>query len=141
MHGAKKERHELVDTLAGLPVFAGAARADLEDLAGAGRVVTLPAGWTIMASDTPGDSVYVLLAGETVVRRGTQLLAEVGPGAVVGEAALIDGKLRSATVSAKSPIRVLRIGYDEMTALLGRRPALRPLVFAGYEQRHLPTDG
>ncbi len=140
MHAAKKERQQLVATLAELPVFAGAAGADLEELAAAGRVVSLPAGWTIMASDTPADSVYLLLSGETVVKRGSEVLAQVGPGAVIGEAALIDGTLRSATVSAKTPVRVLRVGYDEMTALLGRRPDLKTRVYAGYAERHLPQD-
>ncbi|MDP9101545.1 MAG: cyclic nucleotide-binding domain-containing protein [Actinomycetota bacterium] len=137
---AKKERREVVATLAALPLFQETPADELEELVAAGRVVSLPAGWTMIATDTPADSVYVLLSGTTVVKRGEAVIAEVGAGAVVGEAALIDGRLRNATVSAATPVRVLRVGYDEMTDLLARRPALRQRVYAGYAQRHLSGD-
>ncbi len=137
MHAARKERHELIATLASLPRFADAPPEELDALAAAGRVVSLPAGWTIIAGDTPADSVYLMLRGQTVVQRGGERLAEVGPGSVVGEAGLRDHALRSATVSTTVPVTVLRVGYPEMAALLERHPGLAARVYADYDRRHL----
>lgn len=58
----------------------------------------------------------------------------------MGEAALLDGRLRNASVVALSAVRVLRIGYDEMTALLERRPGLRSVVQREHDSHALPAQ-
>ena len=135
----KKERREVAATLRQLPLFAPCSQDDLEALAGAGRLLHLHAGWTIMAADTPADSAYFLVEGSTTVSRGGQPLAELGAGAVIGELALLDGRLRSATVTASTDVTMLRIGYDELTPLLASRPVLREVVQAEYDRKHLAT--
>ena len=135
----KKERREVAATLRSLPLFDPCTPADLEALAGAGRLLHLHAGWTIMAADTPADSVYVLVDGTTCVRRGSEVLAHLGAGAVIGENALIEGRLRTATVSAETDVTMLRIGYDELRPLLDARPALQAVVQREYDRKHLPV--
>lgn len=136
---AKKDRRETAATLRGLPLFEPCSTGDLEMLAGAGRLLHLHAGWTIMAADTPADSLYVLVEGTTAVRRGQQLLAHLGPGSVIGETALLEGRLRTATVSAETDVTMLRIGYDELGPLLDARPILKQVVQGEYDRKHLPT--
>ena len=136
---AKKERREVAATLRGLDLFAPCSQQDLEALAGAGRLLHLHAGWTIMAVDTPADSAYVVVEGTTVVRRGADVLAHLGPGTVLGENALLEGRLRTATVSAESDVTMLRIGYDELTPLLDQRPTLKAVIQGEYDRKRLPV--
>jgi CRP/FNR family transcriptional regulator, cyclic AMP receptor protein len=136
---AKKERREVATALQALPLLAGVPGKDIEALADAGRLLRLHAGWTIMAADTPADSAYVVVDGTTCVRKGEVVLAHLGAGAVIGESALIEGRLRTATVSAETDVTMLRIGYDELRPLLASRPALQQAIQGEYDRKHLPV--
>lgn len=136
---AKKERREAAAALQALPLFADVPRADLEALAGAGRLLHLHAGWTIMAADTPADSAYVVVEGTTCVRKGADVLAHLGAGSVIGESALLEGRLRTATVSAETDVTMLRIGYDALRPLLDARPSLSRVVQGEYDRKRLPA--
>ena len=59
---------------------------------------------------------------------GTDRVAVVGPGEVIGEAALRHGKLRSATVTTVGRAEVLHIARNEVVRLLEEIPALRELM-------------
>jgi hypothetical protein len=76
------------------------------------EVVNQPAGTTLVRQGTPGDAVFLLLDGVLAVEVDGTRLAEVGPGAVVGERALLEGGQRTATLIAVTPIRVARAGAD-----------------------------
>lgn len=124
----REEREETVRILSALPTFAGVPAADLAALAAVSRRLHLRAGWTIMAADTPADSAYVIVDGTTVVTQGETVLTHLGPGSVVGEVAMLQGRLRTATVTAQTPLTVLRLGYDDFAPLLADHPALKAVV-------------
>ena len=119
-HKLSKELDALTDELGTVPAFDGLDRKSLSALAAAGRVVHLPSGWAIVSEDTPADSVYVLLEGETEVRHGSEVVATVAGGSLVGEAALIDHRRRNASVISTSPVRALRLNYDDLPAVFSR---------------------
>lgn len=54
----------------------------------------------------PGDELYLLLDGVLVADVDGEEVAEIGPGAIVGEAALLVGGTRTATLSARTRCRV-----------------------------------
>lgn len=72
-----------------------------------------PAGARIFAEGEPGDCAYSIEEGRVEVstlRKGEPLvLAELGPGDIFGEMALIDNKVRSASVTALTETRLLVI--------------------------------
>src|SRR5215510_3701054 len=80
---------------------------------------------TIFAEGTPGDVMYVVLDGEVELRVRGEVLEVAGPGDIVGEMALIDAKLRSATARAISDCRLASV--DERRFLLhsARDPVVR----------------
>lgn len=91
------------------------------------RVQRHPAGAELMAADTPGDEMFVILEG----RVGISLFApdgrevsyrDAGPGDLIGELALIDGRPRSASVIARDPVCAGWLGRADLTALLGSSP-------------------
>ncbi|MGE3913226.1 MAG: cyclic nucleotide-binding domain-containing protein, partial [Chloroflexota bacterium] len=79
---------------------------DLGDLAvlnGLMRRQELPAGARLMASDTQGDSAYVIRQGAVKVHVEQEdgrdvIVAILGPGEIVGEMSVIDREARSGSV-------------------------------------------
>ena len=129
-----REHRELTETLSRFPVFAGCERDDLLALARAGRVRSVPSGWTFVHEGTPADACYVLLDGEVRVRAGGGDKDTIGPGAVLGEMGLLGRSLRSASLVSSGPVQALRVEYPDLAALLDARPRLRSSFGAVYEQ-------
>lgn len=97
--------------------------ADAERVLAAGRALTLPQGWSPIAESTPADKAYLITDGEVSVRKGGVEIATLGPGAVVGESAIVNHTLRSATVVALTPLRVVHFTSDQLEQLADQVPA------------------
>lgn len=69
---------------------------------------------------------------------GQDRVALVGPGEVIGESALLRGKLRSATVTTTGRAEVLHVTRDDLNRLLDEIPALRAAMDATVA-RHAPA--
>lgn len=70
------------------------------------RVRTLADGDLLTLQGEPGDELYLLLDGVLRVEVDGRRLAEVGPGAVLGERAVLEGGRRTSTLAAVTPVRV-----------------------------------
>ncbi|CAN5541722.1 hypothetical protein BH23ACT3_BH23ACT3_17940 [soil metagenome] len=82
---------------------------------GAKRTIrTLPAGALLTEQGTPGHDVYLLLDGVLEVAVDGEPLAEVGPGAILGERALVDGGLRTSTLRALTRVKVVVATADQI---------------------------
>ena len=86
----------------------------------------LEPGETLLEQGEPGDELYLLLDGVLVAEVDGEEVAEIGPGAIVGERAFLEGGNRTATLTARTPCRVAVIPADlidrqEMEDLAGRR--------------------
>ena len=134
-HKVDKDTAALADELGALPLLRGVDRKALEVLAASGRVVHLPASWALISEDTPADSCYVLLGGDTEVRHGSQVIAELHAGALVGEAALVDHRRRNASVITASDVRALRLGYEELTTVFAKHRDLEQVFRAEWERK------
>jgi predicted MFS family arabinose efflux permease len=108
------------------PVFAALPAIGLDRLGVLARTVALPAGTAVIRQGEPGDDAYLLLAGRAEVVRDGRLVAVVGPGDLVGEAALLREAPRSATVRTREPVRALVIqGEEFLVAVTGNPASLR----------------
>ena len=72
----------------------------------------LAAGDTLVEQGERGDQLFLLLDGVLGVEVDGEEVAEVGPGAVLGERALLEGGTRKATLRAATPARVVVIPGD-----------------------------
>jgi hypothetical protein len=63
-------------------------------------------GATLTRQGDPGDELYLVLDGVISVEVDGHPLGEVGPGAVLGERALLEGGRRTSTLTAVTPVRV-----------------------------------
>ena len=135
LHKQDKETKALADELVALPVFSSLDRKAVDALASTGRVVHLPIQWALVTESQPADSCYVLLSGEVQVRQHGDVIADLRPGALVGEAALVEHKTRNATVITVSEVRALRLGFDELTTLFAQHPTVERVFRAEWDKR------
>ncbi len=110
------------------PVFGTLSLAARQRLAGAGTPLKLAHGERLFAAGDPGDAAFLLLSGELEVALsradGTETwLAQLKPGTVTGELAVIDGGSRSADVSATRSAQLLRLGRAAVLEALTTEPA------------------
>ena len=66
----------------------------------------VPSGGLLTEQGAPGDELFLVLDGVFQIEVDGERLAEVGPGAVVGERAILEGGRRTATVRALTECRV-----------------------------------
>ena len=87
---------------------------------------TLDEGETLTEQGAPGRELYLLLDGVLAVEIDGEPVAEVGPGALLGERALIEGGTRTATLRALTRCRVATVpGSDVATEALEQLAARR----------------
>ena len=116
------------DFLAALPVSAA------EELRRLGARRRFPAGATLFFEGDPAHEALVLLSGAVKVSVGStdgkEIVLEVfEAGALLGELSVLDGKPRSATVTALVPVEVLAVAAGSFNEFLDRHPpVLRRLL-------------
>jgi Cyclic nucleotide-binding domain len=74
----------------------------------------LAEGETLVEQDEPGRDLFLVLDGMLDVEVDGEVVAEVGPGAILGVHASLAGGLRTATLRAASRCRVVVIPEDEL---------------------------
>ena len=119
------------------PAFAKFSDDDLARIAQKTHRTSTSGPWPLIREQTPGDACYILLSGEAGVYVGHERIALVGPGEVIGESALRQGKLRNATVTTTGRAEVLHIARDDFNRLLTEVPALREMM-DDTVSRHVP---
>jgi hypothetical protein len=75
---------------------------------------TLPQDALLTEQGAPGDEVYLLLDGILSVEVDGTPLAEVGPGAILGERAVLESGVRTSTLRAVTPARVAVAHADQL---------------------------
>ena len=96
-----------LDHLKAVPLFAGLNKKQLQLIAKSSDEVILPAGDVLVDQGQTGREAFLLLSGTVTVKRNGRKVAALGPGAIVGELALLDHGPRTATVTADTDITVL----------------------------------
>ena len=78
------------------------------------RIRKVAEGEDLVRQGDEGDELFLLLDGVLAVDVDGERLAELGPGAVVGERALLEGGLRTSTLSALTACKVAVARPDEI---------------------------
>jgi CRP-like cAMP-binding protein len=97
--------------------------ADLEKVVRTGRHLHLPANWSLIWEKTPADKAYLIVDGDVSVRKNGREFARLGPGDVIGEMAIVNHKLRSASVVSLTALEVIHFTKESLEQLLDEVPA------------------
>ena len=92
-------------------------------------------GTVLVDQGDPGTLCYVIVEGEASVYVRGEHVASVGPGAMVGEMALIDHRPRTATVVADTEMKVLRFRTQAFRTLLDEMPKASERVMTTLRAR------
>jgi CRP-like cAMP-binding protein len=127
-----------VDTsrIAAFPVLADLPRAELDQLAAAMSEVEVEAGVKVVTVDDYGTAIYFIEQGEAdVLADGDEATETLGPGDTFGEIALLLTGQRSATVVARTPMKLLSLSGQDFQRIRAGVPELeRSLRRLGVER-------
>jgi glutaminase len=114
------------------------AASDLDALASLLDATTYDVGDVIVHEGELADRLFFMLSGSATVRIAvgdgegrTRRLRTFGPGTVFGEAALIDGGRRTATVVADEPITLRSLSVDALNGLATSEPQIHARLLEG----------
>jgi CRP/FNR family cyclic AMP-dependent transcriptional regulator len=122
--GGKPERRRAVDVsaLKSTPLFADVPDEALVKVATFATLESAVEGKTIIREGGYSNDFYVIEDGTVKVEREGEHLADLGPGDVFGEQGLLEKQERSATVTATSPVRLIKIEHWELARMKSAMP-------------------
>src|SRR4051812_37495843 len=129
-------------SLSELPLFAGLSAAETAELESRMRRREYAPQQTIVREGGAGDAAYLVVSGLVAVRHKDPvsgvdfLLAELGPGQMFGEMALITGKPRGATVTAIEETACAVLDRADFERALKEHPGIA-LALAGVMAERL----
>lgn len=112
------ERSEIVDTLAGLALFADLTRAQLEAVSHIFEEQWFADGERILRQGLAGSALYVILDGEAAVHIDGQRRAGLSRGDFFGEISVLLGDPPVADVVAVRPVRCAVLSGPEVEGFL-----------------------
>lgn len=86
------------------------------------NLINLQAGLVLFSEGESGQSMYVLMEGSAAICVGGEVIEVAAPGALLGEMALVNSSVRSATVITRSDCRVISINRAQFDALVRESP-------------------
>ena len=95
----------------------------------------LEAGLTLFREGEPGNDMYVLLGGSAAVCVAGAVIEIAGPGALLGEMALVDSSARSATVITRSRCQVISMNKRQFDLLVRESPEFARHVMGVMAER------
>jgi CRP/FNR family transcriptional regulator, cyclic AMP receptor protein len=115
----------------------GLAPDDWTALHGAGTEQDAPAGQVLVREGATGGSLFLILSGDVAITRGGRRIAELGEGTVFGEAAMLDGRPRTASAIVERDARLVVVPARALHALIENRPELRDRLLQEAQSRLL----
>jgi CRP/FNR family cyclic AMP-dependent transcriptional regulator len=128
----KRDRQHL---LAQVALFSACTDKEIDRLSRHAELVDFAAGDVLMTEGEVGHEFFVIVDGEIAVTAGGETLAKLGPGAYVGETALLDPGPRTATVTALRDTQAVLLASREFYAAVDDVPGLSRKLLAGLARR------
>lgn len=133
---------DIDELLTSTKALASMSRESLARLAAQSDLQTIAAGTSLLGQDEPSDALYIVTAGRfQVVMRdqhaGQQVVGEVGPGDLVGEVQVIVGGASTASLTALTTSRVLRLDRRAFEEEIEAHPQALAAMIGGATRRLL----
>ena len=104
-------------------------------ISASGTRVNLPEGWSPIWESTPADKAYIILSGHVSVRQHGEEIAKLGPGDIVGEAAVVNRSLRTASIVALTPLELIHLSAEALNRLDVEMPRFHEALEAVAAER------
>jgi len=103
-------------------LFRDLPKAQLKRLAHATTEVWHPPGKAVATEGSGGLAFHLIIEGSATVGKDGRELRTLGPGDYFGEISMIDGRPRSATVTALEPMKAVAIPHQTFETLIDEDP-------------------
>jgi CRP-like cAMP-binding protein len=115
--------------IAAFPAFANLPPEELDEFAGAMREVEVETGATVIRSDDYGTALYLVEAGNAdVLNDAGDASKALGPGDTFGEIGLVLTGQRTATVVARTPMRLLSLSGQDFDRIRPQVPEVERVL-------------
>jgi CRP-like cAMP-binding protein len=111
-----------VSLLKTIPLFADVDEDKLRKIAPFAETDEFAEGQVVVKEGGYSNHFFAIEDGTAKVERGGEEIAELGPGDVFGEQGLLEKQERSATVTAGSRLRVIKIEHWELSRMRKTMP-------------------
>lgn len=122
------KRDSKIEALRVVPGLSGVDARRLRGLASLVDEVSISAGGMLTREGFMGREAFVIVEGEAEVRIDGEVVARVSAGDFVGEMAMLENNLRTATVRAVTPLRALVIGPQAFGAFVRHDEVAREIA-------------
>jgi CRP/FNR family cyclic AMP-dependent transcriptional regulator len=130
-----------VEALRRAPLFEGLSKKELTQLARVSEDMEIPEGTVLCREGEIGHEFFVIVDGETDVTKNGKRVAKRGGGDFIGEIALVEQAPRTATVTAKTPLRVFVLTSKDFHHLLEENPKVQGKVMRALARRVAELSG
>jgi CRP/FNR family cyclic AMP-dependent transcriptional regulator len=130
-----------VQALKRAPLFEGLSKKELTELARVTEDLEIGAGEVLCKEGDIGQEFFVIVEGETDVTTNGKRVAARGGGDFVGEIALLEETTRTATVTAKTPLRVFVLTRQDFRHLVREHPSVERKVMRALARRVVELSG
>ena len=136
---ASSDSDIIARTITGCVLFAFLGDDDRESLKNAAKRRAYKEGEVLIEEGDEGDDLFIIDAGDVEVSTrlpgGEVKLATLGPGAVLGEVALMTGVPRTSTVSALNQVDAITLSGDIVQQLSDLYPELKKQLLRMIQDR------
>jgi len=112
--------------LSGVRLFEGFTREQLRLIAFGAETISLAAGRKLYSEGVPADCAFVVASGEVALYHQSgdsrQVISVHGPGAILGELALIAETERLTSATAQTDLKVIRLSRSAFRRILEEFP-------------------
>jgi len=133
-------RSDKVELLRKMPLFSRLSQRQLNAVARHIDEVQIRKGAVLAKQGTQGLEAVIIVDGRARVEGDGKAIAELTAGDVVGEMSVIDGKPRSATVIAETPMNLLVLHRRDFMSLLETVPGLQRKLLVTLCERVRQAD-
>jgi CRP/FNR family transcriptional regulator, cyclic AMP receptor protein len=128
------------DALGRCPFFADLSRGELRELAKVTEDMEVEEGRALTREGAAGSEFFVIVDGEVAVTKDGTEIRTMGDGDFFGEISLLEDRPRTATVTAKTPLRFFVLTRQNFRALLDKQPEIEEKVTTALEERLRTTE-
>jgi CRP-like cAMP-binding protein len=128
-------KDQVLELLARVELFEGLSKADLRRVYGLSKEMRFEPGEDVITQGGAGGRFYLVIEGEAVVSIDGRPTVDLHSGDYFGEMSLIDGDRRSATVTAKAPLRTLTLASFTFRPLMLEHPEIAQKLLVALSRR------
>jgi CRP/FNR family transcriptional regulator, cyclic AMP receptor protein len=134
-HEIREEKTLDVSQLKRIPLFSGASDDELKRVAIFAESKEVPKGEVVIEEGGFSRELLAIEDGKAEVTRNGEKIADLGPGDIFGEAGMLDDQMRSATVTAKTTLKVISLRHFEVQRLKKDAPDVYARIEKLIEER------